>query len=175
MSSRTTWGFRALFACTAFAYMFFSLLPFGSDAATIPAPEVMLCVTFAWILRRPDYVPVWLLVALVLMADVLLMRPLGLWTLMVLLASEYLRRRVDFSEVHTFGAELILVSALIAATFAAESVALSLLLAEGGPLTGRILQAISTIVFYPIVVVFSKLVGVRRLAPGELDTLGHRA
>ena len=43
-------------------------------------PDLMLAFTFAWVLRRPDYVPVLLIAAIFLLEDMLLMRPPGLWT-----------------------------------------------------------------------------------------------
>ncbi|MGB3554049.1 MAG: rod shape-determining protein MreD [Jannaschia sp.] len=175
MGARGVWAYRLLFAALAFVILFFSLLPFGVADEGLPGPDLILCMTFAWLLRRPDYVPVWLLVPVLLLDDILLMRPLGVWTLVVLLAAEYLRRRVDHTEAQTFGSEIVLVSGVIVAAFIANHAIMLLLLAETPPLAGQALHALATIVFYPPVAIFSQLIGVRRLAPGELDTLGTRA
>lgn len=175
MGLRAVWVYRLIYFGVAIVFLFFALLPFGAGEGGLPGPDLMLCLTFAWILRRPDYVPLWLMVPVFLLDDVLLMRPLGLWTLVVLLAAEYLRRRVDHSESQTFGAEVVLGAGCIAATFIANHVILSLLLAETPPVAGQTLQALVTIAFYPVTALFSQLIGVRRLAPGELDTLGTRA
>ncbi|WP_371157404.1 rod shape-determining protein MreD [Jannaschia sp. 2305UL9-9] len=175
MINSSIWGYRALFAGLTFAFMFFALLPFGRSDGSLPAPDIMLGLAFVWVLRRPDYVPVWLLVPLLLLADVLLMRPLGLWTLLVFLSSEYLRRRVDHSEVQTFGAEIALVTMTIIGVFVANHLILLLLLAETAPLLDQALHAGATIVFYPLITILSQWIGVRRLAPGELDSLGTRA
>lgn len=172
---RAVWGYRALYAGLVFLILFFALLPFGAGEGGWPGPDLVLCLTCAWVLRRPDYVPVWLLVPLLLLDDTLLMRPLGLWTLAVLLLTEYLRRRVDHTEAQTFYAEVGLVSGGILAVFVANHLMLLLLFAETPPLLGQALHALATIVFYPLTAVFSQLIGVRRLAPGELDTLGTRA
>lgn len=169
------WWFRLLFAALAFLVLFFALLPFGPGEGGVPGPELTLCLVCAWVLRRPDYVPVWLLVPVLLLDDALLMRPLGLWTLIVLLASEYLRRRVDHGEALPFWNEVALVSGVIAAAFAVNHLVLALLLAQTPPLGGQALHALATIVFYPLVAIFTQVLGVRRLAPGELDTLGSRA
>ncbi|GIT90779.1 hypothetical protein JANAI62_12340 [Jannaschia pagri] len=175
MALRTIWTYRLLFVVISFVLLFFALLPFSTGEGRLPAPDLMMCLVFAWILRRPDYVPLWLLVPLLLLDDALLMRPLGVWTLVVMLASEYLRRRVDHTQAQTFWSEMVLVSGLIAGTFLANHVVLLLLLAETAPILGQVLHATATIVFYPLTVLFSQLVGVRRLAPGELDSLGTRA
>jgi rod shape-determining protein MreD len=126
------------------------------------------------VLRRPDYVPIWMLVPVLLLADALLMRPLGLWSLIVLLASEHLRRRVQPGEVGTFGAEIVTVGAVIFGAFLLNHLTLVLILAETPPLLGQGLHMLATVVFYPLAAIFSQLIGVRRPAPGELDGMGSR-
>ena len=175
MGARSVWTYRAIFAGLAAGIVFFALLPFGSGEGGVPGPELMVCLVAAWVLRRPDYVPVWLLLAVLLLDDVLLSRPLGLWTLIVLLMSEYLRRRVDHAEALPFWSEVAVVSGCIAAAFAANHLALVLLLAQTPPLLGQGLHALATIVFYPPTALFCRAIGVRKLAPGELDSMGTRA
>ncbi len=175
MEGRSVWFYRLVFAGLAALILFFALLPFGAGEGGVPGPELTFCLLAAWVLRRPDYVPVWLLVIVLIIDDALLMRPLGLWALIVLLVSEYLRRRVDHTEALPFWSEVGLVSGCIVVAFIANHAVLLLLLAEPPPITGQALHALATIVFYPPTAIFSQLIGVRRLAPGELDTLGTRA
>ena len=175
LAPRSVWGYRALFVFLGGAALFFALLPFGPGEGGLPGPELTFGLICAWVLRRPDYVPLWLMAPVLLLDDALLMRPLGLWTLIVLLVSEYLRRRVDHSEALPFWSEAALVTGCIAVAFALNHVALVVLLAQTPPLAGQALHALATVVFYPLVVGFSQIVGVRRLAPGELDTMGTRA
>lgn len=172
---RSVWLYRALFAALALAATFYALLPFGAGEGGVPGPELIVCGVAAWVLRRPDYVPVWLILLVLLLDDALLQRPLGLWTLIVLMMSEYLRRRVDQTEAMPVGSEAVLVAGCIAAAFAANHLALMLVLAQTPPLAGQTLHALVTIVFYLPVALLSHLIGVRRLAPGELDSLGTRA
>lgn len=175
MAPRNVWAFRALFVALATLILFFALLPFGPGEGGVPGPELTLCLVCAWVLRRPDFVPVWLLVPVLLLDDALLMRPLGLWTLIVLLVAEYLRRRVDHTVALPFWSEVALVTGCVVAAFVANHLALALLVAERPPLLGQSLHALATIVFYPLTIVLSHLLGVRRLAPGEVDALGARA
>lgn len=175
MGGRSLWGYRGVFVGLSALILFFALLPFGTGEGSLPGPELTLCLICAWILRRPDYVPLWLMVPVLLMDDILLMRPLGLWTLIVLLVSEFLRRQVDHTEALPYSSELPMVSGWIAGAFLAQYLILLLLVAPTPPLTGLLLQAVATIVAYPFVALFSQMIGVRRLAPGELDTLGTRA
>ena len=172
---RSVWLYRALFCVLAIALTFHALLPFGAGEGGAPGPETIVCLIAAWVLRRPDYVPVWLILPVLLLDDALLQRPLGLWTLIVLVLSEHLRRRVDPAEAMPVASEAALVAGGIAAAFAANHLVLILLLAQTPPLAGQVLHAVATIVFYPVVALVSHLIGVRRLAPGELDSLGTRA
>jgi rod shape-determining protein MreD len=172
---RAVWAYRALFGLLLCLIVFFALLPFGPGEGGVPGPELTLCLACAWVLRRPDYVPAWLLVPVLLLEDMLLFRPLGLWTLIVLLVTEYLRRRVDHAEALPFWTEVGVVTACIAAAFGLQHLALVVLFSEPPPLAGQALHALATIVFYPAAAAFSTLIGVRRLQPGELDTLGARA
>ncbi|MDB2407275.1 rod shape-determining protein MreD [Jannaschia sp.] len=175
MGFSTILGYRLAYVGLAAIILFFALLPFGPPEGGVPGPDLLVCLTFAWILRRPDYVPVWLLVPVLLLADALLMRPLGLWTLVTLLGSEYLRRRVDHTEVKTFWSEVAAVTGVLVGIFVVNHLAMLLLLAATAPLLDQSLHLLATVVFYPMTAIFSQLIGVRRLAPGELDTLGTRA
>ena len=172
---RSVWLHRLAFAGVAAAFTFVALLPFGAGEGGWPGPEVIVCLVAAWVLRRPDYVPVWLLLLVLLLDDALLMRPLGLWALIVLLLSEYLRRRVDPSQALPFASEMALVSTGIALAFAANHLALVVLLAPTPPLGGLVAHAAVTIAFYPLVALLSHLAGIRRLAPGEPVPSGARA
>lgn len=175
MGARGPWTYRLLFVVLSGAVLFFALLPFGVEEGALPGPEVTLCLILAWALRRPDYVPLWLMVPVLLLGDALLMRPMGLWTLIVLLVTEFLRRGVDHAEALPLSSEVSMVAGWITAAFVANHLALVLLLAETPPLPGQVLQLLVTIAIYPATVLLSRAIGVRRLAPGELDTLGARA
>lgn len=172
---RSIWLHRLAFAGLAAAVTLAALVPLGGGEGGWPGPELIVCLVAAWVLRRPDYVPVWLLIPVLLLDDVLLMRPLGLWTLIVLVMSEYMRRRTDPSQALPFGSEMALVAGCIAAAFAANHLALVVLLAPTPPLGGQVLHAGVTIAFYPLVALSSHLAGIRRLAPGEPDPAGTRA
>ena len=175
MMLRSVWLYRALFVALAMAVTFYALLPFGSGEGGVPGPELIVCLIAAWVLRRPDYVPAWLILVVLLLDDALLQRPLGLWTLIVLAMSEYLRRRVDQAEAMPLWSEMALVAGCIATAFAANHLALLLLLAQTPPVAGQALHALVTIAFYLPTALFSHLIGVRRLARGELDSRGTRA
>jgi hypothetical protein len=53
----------------------------------------MLALTFAWVLRRPEFVPPLLIAAMILLGDLMFHRPPGLWAALVLVTAETLRVR----------------------------------------------------------------------------------
>ena len=70
-------------------------MPLGPGGALV-APDMLYCLLVAWAIRRPAQLPLWVVVALGLFADLLLSRPLGLGALAQLLVVEAFRRRALF-------------------------------------------------------------------------------
>lgn len=152
-----------------------ALLDQGNDRVLI-GPDLLIAFAFAWSLRRPEYVPALALAVLFLLTDLLLQRPPGLWALMALLACENLKRRSRSLRDATFGAEWIAVSVLLTGILIANRIVLSLLLVPPPQLRLSLLELGITILVYPAVVFVTRSVmGVRRAAPGELDSLGGRS
>ena len=111
-ATREVWAHRILFVVLALVFLFFRLLPLGEVIAPcgpeatgcrlmawfshMPGPDLLLCIIFAWTMRRPDYLPVLLIAAVVLLEDLIMLRPPGLWTGLVVLVSEIIRKRIGF-------------------------------------------------------------------------------
>lgn len=176
MAPYAVWKQRMLLVGLLGLIIFVSLLPLGPMFGGIPGPDLAMCLLFAVVLRRPDYAPLGLVLVMVFAADALLMRPLGLWTLILLLATEFLRRSVVQTEALTPAEEFAQVLPVMLACFVVERVILLALLAEPPVFFTQVIHVGMTLVFYPIIVVFThSVLGVRRLQPGEVDTLGGRA
>lgn len=62
------------------------------DPGRVTPPDLVYCLMIAWVVRRPDRVPLWAAPLLGLVADILLMRPIGLGALGLMLATEAFRR-----------------------------------------------------------------------------------
>lgn len=169
-------SFRTLFAGIAAIVVFLRILPFGSGGGGMPAPELLTLMTFAWVLRRPEYVPVLLIAGVHLAADILFLRPLGLWTALVLLGTEFLRRRAQVSTELPFPVEWLLVSVTLAALSVMQVAILGLLaVPQPGP-GSALLQVMVSAMFYPLVVVVTAFgLGVRPPAPAERDAERQRA
>ena len=89
----SVWIYRAGFVAIAMGLLFLRLLPLDSVAGDWPGPDLMLCLMLAWVTQRPDHLPTGLIAVVVLAEDMILMRPPGLWTALVVLATEFLRAR----------------------------------------------------------------------------------
>ncbi|MBC7153162.1 MAG: rod shape-determining protein MreD [Rhodobacteraceae bacterium] len=173
LSSR--WGYRGLFVLLAGGMLFFRLLPLSTQPGGVPGPDLMLCLAFAWVMRRPDYVPAPLIAAVFLVADMLMMRPPGLWALLVLLGSEFLRARGSLARALPFVLEWVLVGGVMGALMLANRLVLELAMVPQAGLGLTLLQMVLTVVAYPAVVIASHLgLGVTRAAPGKADGRGRR-
>lgn len=173
--SRRQWSFRGLFALLTAAVVFVQILPINIGAEPLPGPDILTLLAFAWVMRRPDFVPVSLVALVMLFTDVLFMRPLGLWAGLVVIGLEFLRARQPFSRDLPFLVEWMMVAAVLFAMTLMNALILAIFVVEQ-PAEGAVfLRVIVSILCYPLVVAVSRYVfGVRKVAPGEVDELGHR-
>lgn len=168
-------GYRLMFVALAAAVFFLRVLPLSTEPVTWPGPDVLLCLALAWVLRRPDYVPALAVVFVFLVEDLMLMRPPGLWTLLALFATEFLRDRAVVLRDIPFLVEWLMVAALMAAMLLVNRMLLEIAMVPQAGLGLSLAQYVSTVLAYPVVVLVSHSVfGLRKVAPGEVDELGHR-
>ncbi|MDP2740133.1 MAG: rod shape-determining protein MreD [Pseudorhodobacter sp.] len=173
--ARQLFAHRALYVGLALSVLFLRLLPLSNGVSGWPGPDITLALTLAWLLRRPEYVPVVLIVAIVLLEDLMFQRPPGLWALVVLCGTEYLRSREASLRDLSFLLEWLTVAALLLAMVLANRVVLSVLLVPQPALGLALLHFLATVSVYPLVVIASHLAfGLRRAAPGEVDAFGRR-
>jgi rod shape-determining protein MreD len=166
---------RALYLGLALLVVFLRLLPLSQGGSDWPGPDITLAVTLAWLLRRPEYVPALLIVVVVVLEDLMFQRPLGLWALIVLGATEFLRAREVGLRDLSFLLEWLTVGLLMLAMVLANRVVLGLLMVPQPTLGLALLHYLATLSAYPLVVIASHLTfGLRRAAPGEVDKFGRR-
>lgn len=119
--------------------------------------------------------PVLLVAAIFLLADLLFQRPPGLMTAIVVVATEMIRLRWQMFRSLPFLFEWLWVALAILAITFANRIALAIVMMPQAPLAMTTIETGLTILVYPLVVGGSLLIfGVRRRAPGEVDALGHR-
>lgn len=168
-------SYRALYAGVATVVIFISILPVSTVPAAWPGPDILMALTVAWVLRRPDYVPALMIVAVFLIQDLISVRPPGLWALIMLLTSEFLRSRVALTRDLPFLLEWMMVATVMAAAFALQSLTLGLFVVPQAGFGPTAIRFLATVAIYPGVVAVSHwALGLRKVAPGEVDALGHR-
>lgn len=169
------WLYRGLFVALALVLLFLKLLPLGSLAGTLPGPDLLLCLIFAWVLRRPDYLPVLLVAAVMLVEDFLLMRPPGLWAGLVIVGTEFIRSRVGLTRELSFPAEWALVGAVMFGLLLAYRLAFVVSFMPQPALGFALLQTVWSVLCYPLVVAASRFAfDLRKPAMGEVDAYGRR-
>jgi rod shape-determining protein MreD len=169
------WRGRIGFALIAFVLTFAALLPMGGEAGRLPGPDLLLCVVFAWVMRRPDFLPLWLLTATVLMTDILLMRPFGLWTALVVIGAEIIRARTVLMRELSFLMEWAVVGALMLAMLLIYRFVFALTLLPQVAFGAGLVQWLWSVVAYPAVVLFTSYVlSLRKPSLGQIDAFGRR-
>lgn len=164
-----------IFTALGVALLLVQILPLGVAPGQLPGPDILLLLVFSWVLWRPDYVPVWLIALIVLLADFLLMRPPGLRAALTVIGAEYLRARSIGMRDSTFVFDWLLVAGVTAFVFVGNHLLLALFVVDRPPLGLILVQLLATVAVYPLVVILGgRAFGLRRLAPGEVDGLGHR-
>ena len=157
--------------------MLLCVLPFEITPGGIstPRPDLLVAITLAWVMLRPQFLPTPLVAAVFLLSDILFIRPLGLWTALMVLTVEFLRARERASRELPFATEWAMVSlALLAATCANWLILFAFLVENTGP-GPVLLRFMATMLAYPLVVLLAQWVfGVRKMAQGAMDEWGRR-
>ena len=170
-SSPHLWIMRGAFALLVMVLLFFHLLPQQMVPRAWAGPEWVTLFAFAWAVRRPELVPILLLGGLLLLADLLLGRPPGLWALLAFLATERLKARALVLRDSTFVAEFVQVALLIIGISVLYQLTLAVLFIDGISLSLTASQAVSSVLAYPLVAfVTHTLMGVRKSTPGDLES-----
>ncbi|GAA6191650.1 rod shape-determining protein MreD [Phaeobacter sp. NW0010-22] len=170
------WWMRFVYLGLAMTLLFFQLLPLETLPRGWAPPDLLVAITFAWMLRRPDYVPLLSIAAALLLTDLLLQRPPGLWAALVVAGCAFLKSRVSGQGEISFVGEWASVGLVLIAITVFNRLILGITAVELTSLWLVFCQLLLTIVVYPIVALISQtLMGVRKLTPADADVLGARA
>lgn len=169
------WLGRLVVLGVAAAILFIALVPLGFTPRFLPRPDILLCLSFAVALRRPEFLPVWLLAAIFLLADILLLRPPGLWTAIVILAIEFARNQEYRFREAVFPFEWLFVAGIMFLAMLANRLVLTMVFLPVPGFGSEMLYFVVTALVYPIVVAFvSVVLRIRKISPDEAVLLGHR-
>jgi len=151
-SPTTIWFGRAVFASIGLITTLIAMLPLGLSAEARVMADLLFCVAFAWVIRRPVTAPITLILIAALLADFLLMRPLGLWAFITLMASELARsQRIPLRE-QMFIVEWFIFALVFAVALFVNLIFLKFSFSPTPTFTLMLAYFISTVAAYPIIV-----------------------
>lgn len=137
---------------------FVRLLPLGMIFPTWFTPDIFVCLIVAWVMRQPKHLPVWLLAGVLLLDDVLFLRPPGLYALLVLLACEFLRSRNALTRDLNFLVEWALAAGLLLACLLADILLQIVFLVPQDSFFALFVMWLWTILCYPFLAGLGKMV-----------------
>lgn len=144
------WGLL-LFLTAALIVIGIRLVPMGHAVSAWASPDLLYLLFVYWLIRRPRSAPVLAVVFLALLADALMMRPMGLWAVCLLVGTEFVRAYVRAFREQPFLLEWLNISLLFAALLAAQNVLLLLTFSQPFALGTLFSHFLMTVAFYPIV------------------------
>ncbi len=166
--------YRCLFLALCTFVIFLKMLPLTTEPRLVPGPDLLFCITAAWVIRRPRWAPVLLVVLVLVVADLLFMRPVGLWPALGLLAFEYLRRKGSEPTELPPIVEVGMVSASFAALVAMNALVHAVMGIPQAPALPQVLHVVMTCLAYPFVIAFTMFVlQVRRAKATDVDSRGR--
>ena len=168
------WSYGAAYLAIVVVIMLIHLVPLSIAPGRIPGPDLLICLTFAWIVRRPHYLPTLLVAMVFLMADMLFMRPPGLWAALVVIAVEILRARESGTREQTFLMEWAMITAVLLAMTLANRIVLTVFFVEQVSFGLSLVQFLATALCYPLVVFASRVAfGISKMARSQTDAKGR--
>lgn len=169
------WAAGLTYAALAGALLVAPLLPFNTVPRGYATPDVLIAVTAAWAVRRPDALPAPLVGVVFLLADFLFGRPPGLRCALALVMTEWLRRRAARLRRGSILSEWAAAGSAIALVGLVDRAVLAVVMTPQAPLGLTLMQLVLTIALYPAIGGVAQLaLGLRRPAQGEVDALGHK-
>ncbi len=178
MAERTQsriWVMRAIYVAICMLVIFLHLLPLDTSPRSWAGPDLILALTCAWVVRRPELTPVSFIALIFLTTDLLYQMPPGLWAAIVVLGTETLRSRTPGLRDQTFPAEWLTVAVTLTVMTLGYQLSLALFLVDRPSLGLSLMQLVMTLVAYPLVAFGSQVIfGVRKQAPGDLDAMVNR-
>jgi rod shape-determining protein MreD len=169
------WFYGLIYIALALVIVFLQLVPLRNTPGRLPGPDILLTLTLAWVMRRPDYLPAGIVGMVVLVQDLILMRPPGLWAALMVLACEFLRSRAALTRELTFVMEWLAVSAVMLGMLMGYKLICAVAFVPQPAFGLALVQVLWSALIYPIVVLASRAgLGLYKPAMGEVDDRGRR-
>ena len=153
-ASPKIWIYRGIFLLLGLLAIAYPILPLQFVPERWPAPELLFALTMAWVVREPKSAPFLLIALLAIIADAVLMRPMGLWALMLLIASETVRFSYRAIQERGLIMEFSLVTALIVAMLIVQNLLLWVSFSQSLDASRMLQYGVLTLLCYPVMIAF---------------------
>ena len=144
---------RLKFLLLSLFVVYLYLLPVDFIPGLFYPPHMVLILATALIIRKPEYLPTWLIFIVFLLYDFLLYQPLGLGALTILLGLEYLRGFNYTLRESVFLSEWVLVGIFLVAITLLKELILIVFLAQRNTFWETISELVVTFAYYPVAVI----------------------
>ena len=141
---------RCTFLLIAMFLIILPTLPIRTDFNYIFIPDLLLVMTFTWVMQRPDVIGPITITIVFLFADFILQRPPGLWTVIVLFAVIFLGTRSAKFQETFFVYAWATVSVIIVFCYISQYIVMRLTFLPAYDLKLLIITGLTTIVLYPV-------------------------
>lgn len=152
ISGTRYWLEVALFLTLGFVAIGIPMIPMGLAADSIPFPDLLFALVVGWIIRQPETGPLLIVVFLAVLADAMLMRPMGLWALILLGGTEALRFSLRAFRDIPFMLEWAYVAGLLILMTVLQSILQLISFSDVYGFADQTWHILRTIAIYPIVV-----------------------
>lgn len=148
------WLYRGIYVFIGLIVIALPLLPLGFLPSRMAMPDLLFALTIVWIIRDTRTAPLLLVAGLALLADAVLMRPVGLWALLVVVATELARMNDRLLRDGGIIAELVFFAASMVIMLMIQNMLLFLTFSNTYPLNRVVQIVMLSLICYPFFVLF---------------------
>ena len=146
------WNMRILFVLLFLLIIFIELLPVSLLPQSTSAPNIMVIAALVLVMRKPQYLPFWLVGLTFLFSDFLLSKPLGMETFLILLSTQFVRRNHHWFHEMNFVLEWAIIALVLLTMVLVRELMFILTLSEGSSFFSWLRDLTLTILTYPLIV-----------------------
>ena len=166
--------FRLLYLLGGVTFIVITLIPFDLTAGRAAGPDILFALAFLLVIRRPEYLPMISVLFVFFLQEVAASAPLGIWTLLVLLATEWVRYNLQAFREYNFIYEWLWFCAIYLTMMLLRHLALVVTVSHRPDLLDLTLVYLFTILLYPpLTGVAHYVFGVHSPPAGETDAWGR--
>ncbi|MBE9475933.1 MAG: hypothetical protein IME92_02235 [Proteobacteria bacterium] len=170
-----TWLHKLALVLFAALVAFYNLIPFTLAPTAYPSPDILFCVISVLTIRRPEIVPFWIIALIYFGFDIFLMKPFGLWTACMLVATEIMRANRDAFRENLFLYEWFYASLIFFLALMANRFLLAVSFTPTPPILALFWEFLFTTLCYPIVLfIITYILRINKPALGAFGYKGHK-